>query len=675
MNSDTRHDAEGPSVDNVTVSRKLNRKWGHCSLMSGSFRAIRTCSGLLPLILALSLTAALAAPVFGQQNAPKSRDPLAEMLLRKGILTPEDMKQLDEAATPRQAEVLLEHILLSKGVLTAAEYTELAGEPAPLPSPEASNAVVEAKSVAPVSAPVNAAPAAAAGAVSSSNTQAVTRPDGPVMKNEPAAVKPPAPAVIAAIAPIRALPVGGVARESFVPAFKVDGVAFRPYGFLKATAIEDSSSPNGDDFPLPGFLCDTGPDGSPEFHLKARSSRIGLNVAWSDQNAKWSISGKLEADFEGNFNRSNNRNISTIRSSNLSVRLAYGRMDYRFNDKNSFSALFGQDWSPFASSTLPNIVEITSYGIGYGILYERTPQMRVGYTHKWNGLQIMPEFAVTLPAVGLDPAAANISQQLAYGERQGVDSNRPDIEGRIVAQWQLDHAPGVAPAQFIVSGERGNRTAIVQAASIPGAYQKTFATGATGSSHTDGWDFEWQLPTRYATLIGKFYRGADLKFFFVNQLFTYFNDTTGLTNLATVASIDGASNIVLGTNAAGQQVVAPERPVRTEGGWVQLGLPLSRIFGASPTSRNSGWSLYGLYSIDQAKTRDLDKLGATGNRRFSTMAVGTLNYNFNRWVTFSFEQSLYTTHANPEEPLPLFKGVPSREWNDVREEFGPIFTF
>ena len=58
------------------------------------------------------------------------------------------------------------------------------------------------------------------------------------------------------------------------------------------------------------------------------------------------------------------------------------------------------------------------------------------------------------------------------------------------------------------------------------------------------------------------------------------------------------------------------------------------------------------------------------------MAVGTLNYKMNKWVQFSYEESLYTTHANPERPPPLYKGnVTSRQWNDVREEGGPIFTF
>ena len=379
-------------------------------------------------------------------------------------------------------------------------------------------------------------------------------------------------------------------------------------------------------------------------------------------------------DFEGNFNRSDNRNISTVRSSNPSLRLAWMRMDYAAGSKNVITALFGQDWSPFGSTTLPNMLETTSYGIGYGTLYERTPQMRFGYTHKFNGFSLMPEFTLALPAVGLTPAAAYISQQLGYGERQGADSNRPDFEGRLVAQWQLDHAAGVAPAQLIVSGEHGSRTAIVLASAVPSAYQKSFARGATVSSNTNGWDVEAQLPTRYATLIGKFYGGADLRYFFVNQLYSYYTDTAGLTGLASAASVDGASTVYFGTNAAGQQVVAPERPIRTAGGFAQLGLPLSRIFHARPGGPNAGWSLYALYGIDQAKTRDLNRLG-TSSRRASTMAVGTLNYSLNRWVTFSFEQSLYTTHANPEMALPTFKGGPAREWNDLREEFGPVFTF
>jgi hypothetical protein len=627
------------------------------------------CLPLFFLVITLLPHSALAQ----QAASSATRNPLAEILLTKGILTSGEFKMIDEAATQQQADERMVRILLAKGVLSQADYEQIERTAHEL-KPPAIESAVPAQLQA--EAPAQRA-AAVAARFQPVRFAATIRSQAPPNATEPGAPSQverlPPSAVISAIVPIRALPVGGVGRDAIVPAFKSNGVGFTPYGLLKATLMEDSSSPNGDDFPLPGFLSDTGPDGSPEFHLKARSSRVGANFSWYDANPKWSISGKLEMDFEGNFNRSDNRNISTVRSSNPSLRLAWARLDYTAN-RNTFSALFGQDWSPFGSSTLPNILETTSLGIGYGILYERTPQMRIGYTYKAPKFQIMPEFALTLPAVGLAPSASNISQQLGYGERQGPDSNRPDLEGRVVGQWQLDHAPAVPPVQLIFSAEYGKRTAIVLASAIPAAYQKTFATGATGSSHTDGWDFEWQLPTRYATLTGKFYSGADLRYFLVNQLYCYFNDTAGLANLASLTSEDGSSAVVLGTNAAGHQMVAPERPIRTEGGFAQLGIPLSRILRARASGRNAGWSLYALYGIDQANTRDLNRLGGS-SRRFSTMAVGTLNYSLNRWVSFSFEQSLYTTHANPEQPLPLFRGVPSREWNDVREEFGPVFNF
>ena len=616
------------------------------------------------IVAVLSSALLASSSVTAQQNAPGQSSVLAEILLKKGVLTPEDMKQLD-GAPAGQAEALLAHILMAKGVLSAAEYEQVAGRTPETTTVSASSSAAEDASRL----------SAAVAAVNSSSTS-VSAPARPSVTNgsTPTQVMPAPRAAIAALTPVRMLPVGGVSRDSITPAFKANGVGYAPYGFIKATVIEDSSAPGADDFPLPGFLTDTGPDGAPEFHVKVRTSRVGFNLAWLDTNPKLNITGRVEMDFEGNFNKSDNRNISSIRSSNPSVRLAWGRVDYKFNDKNTISALFGQDWTPFASSTLPSILEATGYGVGFGILWERSPQIRVGYTHKVGGFQIMPEFAVAIPASGLVPSAANVAMQLGYGERQGPDANRPDLEGRIVGQWQLDHAPGVAPAQIIFSGERGARKAIVTAASVPAAYQKTFAAGATAGNHTDGWTAEWQLPTRYLTVMGKFYNGADLRYFFANQLYSYYNDTAGLTSLATAASIDGSSNVVFGTNAAGQQVVAPERPLRTDGGWMQVGLPLSRIFQARAAGRNAGWSLYALYGVDQAKTRDLNKLGGA-TRRYGTMAVGTLNYTLNRWVSFSFEQSLYTTHANPEQPLPLFKGVPSREWNDVREEFGPTFTF
>jgi hypothetical protein len=486
----------------------------------------------------------------------------------------------------------------------------------------------------------------------------------------------PGPSVIPAITPSRVFPVGGIQREALKPAFTVAGVRVTPYGFFKATSIHDSSSPNGDDFPLPGFLGDSGPTAAPEFHIKARSSRFGTNFEWLDPSSKFTITGKLEFDFEGNFSRADNRNLSSIRSSMPSLRLAYGRLDYKVNDNNTFSALFGQDWTPFSSSTLPNLLETTGLGIGFGVLWERDPQMRFGWTHNAGWFQVMNEFALVLPASGDTPAAADLVNQLGYGERQGADSARPSVQDRIVFQWQLDHAPGVAPAQLIVSGEQGTRTAIVLKSAVPAAYAADFPTGATVSSNTDGWTGEFQLPTRYATVIGKYYGGSDLRWFFGGQLFSNFNDTAGLTAVATAPSIDGASTVAFGLNGNGVAVVAPQRPLRAAGGFASLGLPISRILGADPHGRNTGWTAYFTYGGDQAKTRDLLRLEPDGSRQRSDMTVGTLYYKLNNWVSFGFEESLYRTRANTvASGLPLFMGLPSHEWKDLRSEGGTIFTF
>jgi len=293
----------------------------------------------------------------------------------------------------------------------------------------------------------------------------------------------------------------------------------------------------------------------------------------------------------------------------------------------------------------------------------------------------MPEVAAVLPASGDVPGANNLANQLGFGERQGPDSSRPTVEGRIAAQFQLDHAPGVAPAQIIFSGEQGERKAIVlpSAFAVGSPLRTAFPQGATVTSNTDGWTGELQLPTRYFTLLGKYYTGSDLRWFFGGQFFSNYNDTAGLTpgSAVSVASIDGASTVVFGTNASGAFVVAPQRPVRAAGGFVNLGIPLSRIFGADPQGRNMGWSLYMHYGVDFAKARDVERFNPGGARHKSPLYAGTLYYKLNNWVTLAFEQSLYETNAvaGTAGALPLFRGIPSRTWRDLRSEGGTIFTF
>jgi hypothetical protein len=486
----------------------------------------------------------------------------------------------------------------------------------------------------------------------------------------------PPPSVIAAVAPTRLLPIDFPKRDGLIPDIKLGtGARLKLYGFFKTSIIHDSSSPQGNDFPLPLLAADTGPNNSPEFHLKARAFRFGANFEWLDPAPKTVITGKIEFDFEGNFTRVNNRNISSVRSSQPSIRLAWARIDRRFSENTTGFALFGQDWTPFVSSTLPNMIENTNFGgLGYGAAYERAPQARFGFnfnTHSSRALIFQPEFAIVFPGFGDLPS--NVADQLGFGERQGSDSQRPSIQGRFVTQWQLDKAPGVVPAQLIFSFEHARRTAIVTRANVPGAFLAAFPNGAEVSSSSNGYSAEFQLPTHLVTFVGKYYSGSDLRFFFAGQLLSNFNDTAGLTSTAAAPSIDGASTVVFGL-LNGVPTVAPQRPVRGQGGFAQIGFPLSRWFDADPKGRNAGWTAYLYYGYDQATARDARRFGSRGAR--SDLFSGNVQYKLNSFVTFGYEQGLYRTRATDRlGALPLFRGIPSFTTHNVRSEFAAIFSF
>jgi hypothetical protein len=657
----------------------------------------KTRGAVVFLVVLLVATLAWPGLVAAQQQAGNSQaaSPLVRVLQAKGILTPEEAAQINQASSASDADQRLAKLLLSKGIISQADYNQMMGAPG-IVNASATNSAAAANMIPAVyRVPPAGASAAPAGSAPSADPAVVAYDQQTPSGQTPVQQLPSvSPTTLSAANPIRVFPVGGIPKGELKPAIKLAGIGITPYGFLKATFAHDSSSPGGDDFPLPGFINDTGPNSAPEFHIKARSTRLGTNFEWADASPNLTVTGKFEFDFEGNFNRSDNRNLSSIRSYNPSIRLAYGRIDWRTDEKNTLSAVIGQDWTPFVSSTLPNILETTGLGIAFGNPYERAPQFRFGYTHNFSKFQIMPEIAVVLPAIGNTPSAANISNQLGYGERQGPDSNTPQVEGRIVGQFKLDKAPGVAPAQLIFSFEEGHRTAIVLGSAVPTAngvgitptiFKAAFPTGVRVGSDTNGWDFEWQLPTRFATLIGKFYSGSDLRYYFAGQLFSNYSATGGFTKtnlvdgnpaFASALSIDGASTVLFGLNAAGAPSVIPQLPVRAKGGFTQLGLPLSRWFGHDPEGRHAGWSLYLLYGTDQANTNDILKMSPGGSRSRSDMSIGTLNYKLNKWVSFAYEQSLYRTRANTRATaFPLFEGVHQHEWRDLRSEGGVIFSF
>ncbi len=637
---------------------------------------------------------------------------LLDALLKKGVLTPSEVNALRIAAPESELQLLVE-VLTRKGVLSAADLSSTVAPPAvpaPAPKPQAT----------------------------------------PVPQPELAELKPAAQSAIPAATPVRVLAFDPLKSGGLI-GLKVGPITFTPYGFIKATAEEDSSSPNGDDFPIPAGLMllpgsNTGQNADPEFHMKARQSRIGVNLEWPSISKRMVLTGRFEADFEGNFNESDNANVTSIRNPNLRLRLAYVRVDYSATETTNLFFVGGQDWTLFGSKALPNLLDTTWNAADYGAIYNRSPQFRFGAVQKLGSsarsFKLSPEFAVMMPSSGqvekltfctlaavdcppgTSPTAGFLSQ-VGEAERQGADSDRPELNAGLTLQFRLDKAPGVAPAQIFWTGMYGRRTSIVAntAEDLIGDEYPTalvagtpLAKGYTASSDMYGNQIAAQLPTRWFTLTVSGYRGADLRQVLGGQLTTNYTNTTGLfpiplvnANGGTPAPFflgTGADNVAgtlsgfallgckvnsgAGTCAPGDVVVAPEHGVRAYGGFAELGLPLSRWFNANPKSYNAGWQLYLHAGKDQLVHRDASmQLGLLDGAGPNQMGQGlgipmiegefvgaTLYYKINQWCVFGFEQTHYGSRAIPElGNFWTIAGTPSRIWQDQRSEFGPVFTF
>src|SRR6185503_783899 len=259
----------------------------------------------------ICVIALLAIPIaFAQDN--NSTDPLVRILVTKGVITTDEARVITTNASPAEQRDRLAILLRDKGVISAAEFESTR---------------------------------------TNSNVAVVTADYKPSVSEQPApAPQATPPPTIAAVAPVRLLGIDAPKREGLIPDIKLGtGARLKFYGIFKTSIIHDSSSPQGNDFPLPLLAADTGPNNSPEFHLRARGLRMGANFEWLDVAPRTTLTGKVEFDFEGDFPRVNNRNITSIRSSQPSLRLAWVRIDRRFGENDSAFVLFGQDWSPFVS--------------------------------------------------------------------------------------------------------------------------------------------------------------------------------------------------------------------------------------------------------------------------------------------------------------------------------------
>jgi hypothetical protein len=626
---------------------------------------------------------------------------LLDVLVAKGILAPAEANTIRGAAPDAEVTLLIE-ALNRKGLLNAADLAAVG-------TPEA----------APAAGPAFVAPspsaASNAGAVSVSTDMAPQNPQNPHPETEAAGTEPRPrnlpPGVVPAVAAIRTLPIDPPKKDGLVAAFHTGAVKVTPYGFIKASAAHDSSSPNGDDFPFVGIflsstsILNTGPTKDSEFHLKARSTRFGANFEWPDPSPSLTITGKVEGDYEGNFSEVDNRDVSSIRSNGFQLRLAYVRLDYQFTDKMDLFFQGGQDWAIFSSTVLPNLFETTFLGAYYGTLYERSPQMRFGVTYKlsdWRNIKISPEFAIMMPSTGQIEklGSLGLQGQIGQGEREGADSGNPELESRVVLQAQVDKAPGVQSAQVFWAGFYSHRKSIVTTSNygtptasclanlvLCDTYEAAFPNGFTTSSKQYGNQIGFQLPTRFATLVGTAYFGGDLRFFFGGQVNSYATDTNLLANPIIFPTVDGgplaaAGAAVLATNGLGAVVVAPQKPIRSFGGFLNLGLPISRWINADPKGRNAGWQVYLHIGKDQVVHRDLTNPNFASDANtlsplpllMGKMFAATLYYKLNPWCTFGTEYSVYASRLAPGLDY-IIAGQAGNEWQDHRIEFGPVFTF
>jgi hypothetical protein len=667
----------------------------------------KTVSRLIFLISVLAL--AFTAMAQAQENHTANNNPLALLLQSKGILSPDEVAMVSQASSPEEANARLAQLLVEKGLISQQEYTATV-EPVNtrLSGPHFLNAVLH---------PWSSAQSASA------------------LQTNPGA--PPPPPFISAVAPVRVLPIDLPKQGGLIPDIHLgSGANVKLYGFFKASAIEDTASSGGptfgdQDWPLPMLIGgDTGPTSDPSFHLKARSARAGAQFEWVPKHSDFTITAKVEADFEGDYTDVSNRNISSVRSSQFDLRLAYMRLDHKLGDLPWF-AEFGQDWS-LMSSSLPSLFETTGLGVAMGSMYERIPQFKTGVQFHAGSLKIQPEFAIVLPVAA--SSALTEDQRTRFGDRAGSDSNQPGVESRIVFQFPLSHNwKGVAPAQFIVSGHHARMneiiphaaqaatsvtctvlpctisifttattpnlgfttsTAILNAtnnatcATASCTLEQLFPIGTQVGNPQNVWTAELQLPTPWVTWVTKFYKGDDLRFFFGGQLNDVWSNLVS-NNLFEVGNGVSESGRAILFGCAGGTITgqpaetidcqgtpvqsAKLQPVGGVGGFTELSFPLSRIFHADPEGHNAGWVLHMQYGTDRAKASDARAAGSNGLARTDLDTV-SLTYKLNSWVSFVNETSYIVTRAATADSK-LFEGRHVTQAHDWRQEFGPIFTF
>lgn len=358
------------------------------------------------------------------------------------------------------------------------------------------------------------------------------------------------PATTAAAAPAVAPAAGAAAR----PASKQDdtdphvrwseilgeGNRFKLYGFLRLDLDFDSQRPSNTQIPFFITTPDARASGTDngDFSMHPRLTRFGIDFTGPTLarlgDAK--LTGKFESDFENGGTES--RQI-------IRIRHAYLRLGWK-----KFSLLGGQTWD--VVSPLFPVVNGDSLMWNAGNVGDRRPQLRAAYESKAG----RGKFALA-GAIGLTGAIDSLDFD-ANGFRDGEESGRPDVQGRVGYSYPLGKG---RDASFGLSGFYG--------------FMKTSRAVAGRTefkAQLVNLDFTLPLHPRL-TLKGEGWWGRNM------------SDVRG-----------GAGQ---GLNAA------TGREIRGRGGWGEATVRLSRYLSVSPG-----------FTTDDPVDQDLAAGGRTRNRAF-----------------------------------------------------------